>query len=71
MAPPDWYTRVVHMLASHSWKHPDTGFYWSRKRVPDATMSEDACRSDDDHRMCSPVQSKSEMHSQHAATPDY
>jgi hypothetical protein len=35
--PPDWYTRVVHMALSMSrpWKHPDSGFYWFRKRVPD------------------------------------
>jgi integrase len=36
-SPPDWYTRVVHMALSMSrpWKHPDSGFYWFRKRVPD------------------------------------
>jgi hypothetical protein len=36
--PPEWYTRVVHMALAMSrpWKHPKTGVYWLRKRVPDA-----------------------------------
>ncbi len=36
--PPEWHTRVVHMALSMSrpWKHPKTGVYWLRKRVPDA-----------------------------------
>lgn len=35
--PPDWYTRVVHMALSMSrpWKHPDSGYYWFRRRVPE------------------------------------
>lgn len=35
--PRNWYTRVVHMALSMSrpFKHPDTGMYWLRKRVPD------------------------------------
>jgi hypothetical protein len=35
--PSDWYTRLVHMALSMSrpWKHPDSGFYWFRRRVPD------------------------------------
>ena len=35
---PEWYTRVVHMALAMSrpWKHPKTGVYWLRKRVPDA-----------------------------------
>ena len=34
---PDWYTRVVHMplAMSRPWKHPNSGVYWLRKRVPD------------------------------------
>jgi hypothetical protein len=34
--PPEWYTRVVHMALAMSrpWKHPKTGVYWLRKRVP-------------------------------------
>jgi hypothetical protein len=34
---PDWYTRVVHMTLSMArpWKHPNSGVYWLRKRVPD------------------------------------
>jgi len=33
----DWYTRVVHMALAMArpWKHPKTGIYWLRKRVPD------------------------------------
>ncbi|MGJ5065250.1 DUF6538 domain-containing protein [Bradyrhizobium oligotrophicum] len=36
-SPPDWYTRVVRMALSMTrpFKHPDSGFYWFRKRVPD------------------------------------
>ena len=32
------YLRVVHMALAMSrpWKHPKTGVYWLRKRVPDA-----------------------------------
>src|ERR1700730_18118445 len=35
--PPEWYTRVVHMALAMArpWKHPKTGVYWLRKRVPD------------------------------------
>jgi integrase len=34
---PDWYTRVVHMTLAMArpWKHPNSGVYWLRKRVPD------------------------------------
>ena len=37
LTPPDWYTRVVHMIlmTASPWKHPDSGFYWFRRRVPD------------------------------------
>ena len=37
LAPPEWYTRVVHMVLAMArpWKHPKTGMYWVRKRVPD------------------------------------
>src|SRR5438132_12549166 len=36
-SPPDWYTRVVHIdpFDGTPWKHPDSGYYWFRKRVPD------------------------------------
>jgi hypothetical protein len=36
-SPPAWYIRVVHMTLSMTrpWKHPDSGYYWFRKRVPD------------------------------------
>jgi hypothetical protein len=36
--PPEWYTGVVHMALAMSrpWKHPKTGVYWLRKRIPDA-----------------------------------
>ena len=39
--PPEWYTRVVHMALAMSrpWKHPKTGVYWLRKRVPDALQA--------------------------------
>jgi integrase len=35
--PPDWYTRVVHMplAMTRPWKHPATGIYWLRRRIPD------------------------------------
>jgi hypothetical protein len=35
--PPEWYTRVVHMPLSMArpWRHPKSGTYWLRKRVPD------------------------------------
>lgn len=35
--PSNWYTRLVHMALpmSRPWKHPDTGVYWLRRRVPD------------------------------------
>ena len=38
LRPPEWYTRVVHMTLTMArpWKHPKTGLYWLRKRVPDA-----------------------------------
>ena len=34
--PPEWYTRVVHMILAMArpWKHPKTGVYWFRRRVP-------------------------------------
>src|ERR687890_68292 len=34
---PEWYTRVVHMALAMArpWKHPRTGIYWLRKRVPE------------------------------------
>jgi integrase len=40
-SPPDWYTQAVHMTLSmpRPWKHPDSGFYWFRKRVPDDLRS--------------------------------
>src|SRR4051794_25511214 len=36
LATPEWYTRVVHLALAMSrpWKHPKTGIYWLRKRVP-------------------------------------
>ena len=36
LATPEWYTRVVHMALAMSrpFKHPKTGIYWLRKRVP-------------------------------------
>jgi hypothetical protein len=38
---PDWYTRVAHVTLSMTcpWKHPDRGYYWFRKRVPDNLRS--------------------------------
>jgi integrase len=41
LRPPEWYTKVVHMalpMARPS-KHPKTGIYWLRKRVPDDLRS--------------------------------
>jgi integrase len=34
---PDWYTRVVHvtLAMARPWKHPNSGVYWLRRRVPD------------------------------------
>lgn len=35
---PEWYTRVVHSMTlamTRPWKHPKTGMFWLRKRVPD------------------------------------
>jgi len=34
---PDWYTRVVHMslAMARPWKHPNSGVFWLRRRVPD------------------------------------
>jgi len=36
LRPPEWYTRVVHMPLpmTRPFKHPKTGIYWLRKRVP-------------------------------------
>src|SRR5215213_10558112 len=34
--PPEWHTRVVHVIlaTARPWKHPKTGVYWFRRRVP-------------------------------------
>jgi hypothetical protein len=34
---PVWFTRVVYvpLAMSRLWKHPNSGVYWLRKRVPD------------------------------------
>src|SRR5918993_2906439 len=34
---PEWYNRVVQMplAMARPWKHPKTGIFWLRKRVPD------------------------------------
>ena len=36
LATPDWYTRVVHMALAMTrpWKHPKTGIFWLRRRIP-------------------------------------
>jgi hypothetical protein len=39
--PPEWYTTVVHMALAMArpWKHPKTGIYRLRKRIPDDLRS--------------------------------